>query len=202
MLESHDTQHRIQARPTITSKATTTHWQGNNNALATAIPNIAYRHGRLDGVLPLAALQPARRPCSPLAARLQPARHPFAARSPPVCSPLAARLRPARRPLQPAHRLLAARSPTLCNLLAPPCLRRPAAARATAAAGGGSAGSAGSAAGAGGAGRATGSAGGAAGAGGARPTTDRCWVQIHIARHPTVCLYSRNVHFDTTLYAL
>ncbi|CAI7832127.1 unnamed protein product [Closterium sp. NIES-53] len=29
-----------------------------------------------------------------------------------------------------------------------------------------------------------------------------CWVQIHIARHPAVCLYSRNVRFGTTLYAL
>ncbi|CAI7894091.1 unnamed protein product, partial [Closterium sp. NIES-54] len=105
---------------------------------------------------------PTRRPCSPLAAPaarlppLQPARIPFAARSPP--------LQPARRPF--AARLLRLACATLL-----PCLRRPAAARTTAAAGGVSAGSAGSATGAGGAGCATGSVGGAAGAGGAGPTT-------------------------------
>ncbi|CAI7738747.1 unnamed protein product [Closterium sp. NIES-53] len=32
--------------------------------------------------------------------------------------------------------------------------------------------------------------------------TQSCWVQIHIARHSAVCLYSRNVRFGTTLYAL
>ncbi|CAI7804204.1 unnamed protein product [Closterium sp. NIES-53] len=95
-------------------------------------------------VPPLAAreppLQPARRPCSPLAApaaRSPPACGPLAApaaRSPPACgpldaclrptrhpcSPLAARLRPARRPcsplaarLRPARRPLAARLPPL-----------------------------------------------------------------------------------------
>ncbi|CAI7783390.1 unnamed protein product [Closterium sp. NIES-53] len=39
-----------------------------------------------------------------------------------------------------------------------------------------------------------------AGSGGAEP--GGCWVQIHIAQHPADCLYSRNVRFRTTLYAL
>ncbi|CAI7828288.1 unnamed protein product [Closterium sp. NIES-54] len=91
---------------------------------------------------------PASRPCSPLAAP--------AARSQPVCSPLAAPAAcspPFCSPLAPPC------CPACTAMLAPPCLRRPAAAtaaRATAAAGGDFAGGAGSATGAGGARRATG----------------------------------------------
>ncbi|CAI7883220.1 unnamed protein product, partial [Closterium sp. NIES-53] len=111
-------------------------------------PRAAFSSPRAASAARSLPLQPASRPCSPLAAP--------AARSQPVCSPLAAPAAcspPFCSPLAPPC------CPACTAMLAPPCLRRPAAAtaaRATAAAGGDFAGGAGSATGAGGARRATG----------------------------------------------